>query len=147
MLVYADHIRTLQSALLEFREKADGSILFHCTDGKIEVKSTFLKLHSKLINQMIADVPSDEKEVPTKFFTTKCLKQHTVILPDVLKSHISHLMNLITFGSSKFSVSNQSETDSMINEVLNTAVLLDSYDGRTKLQWTVLVHTTDQEVL
>lgn len=55
MLVHADHIATLQTALLEFREKTDGSILFHCSDGKIEVKSTFLKLHSKLLNQMIAD--------------------------------------------------------------------------------------------
>ena len=33
-------------------------------------------------------------------------------------------MNLITFGSSKFSVPNKSDMDSMINEVLSTAGLL-----------------------
>ena len=70
MQITSEHF-SQQSALLEFTEKADGSFLFHCRDGEIEVKSTLIKLHSKLINQMIADVPSDETEVPTQFVTTK----------------------------------------------------------------------------
>ena len=125
MLVHPDHVSTIQTALLGSREKADGTILFHCSDGKIEVKSTFLKLHSKMLKQIILDVPFDQKEVPTKFFSSKSQNKHTVLLLDVPKSHISHLMNIITFGNSKFSGTNKSEMESMTNEVLNTAAHLD----------------------
>ena len=125
MLVHPDHFSTVQTALLESREKTDGTILFHCSDGKIEVKSTFLKLHSKMLNQILFDVPFDQKEVPTKFFSSKSQNQHSVLLLDVPKSHISHLMNIITFGKSKFSGANKSEMELMTNEILNTAALLD----------------------
>ena len=124
MLIHGDHFSKLQSAL-DIQNKTDGNIHFCCSDGSVEVKSTYFKLHSKLISKIIADVPFDEPKPPASL--TTCSKEHTVILPDVPKSYISHLMNLITSGKSTFSVVKLSAIESLsdvINEVLSTADLL-----------------------
>ena len=125
MLIHGEHFSTIQSAL-DIQNETDGQIHFSCSDGKMEAKSTHFKLHSKLLSKIMADVPFGEPKQPASL--TSCFKEHTVILPDVPKSHISHLMNLITTGKSKFSVIKLSAIESLsdvINEVLSTADLLD----------------------
>ena len=120
-----NHFSTLQSAL-NIQNETDGSINFFCSDGTVEVKSTYLKLHSKLLSKIIPDLPFDEPKSPSS--NKKCSKDYTVLLPDVPKSHISHLMNLITIGKSKFSVIKLSAIETIsdvINDVLSTADLLD----------------------
>ena len=120
MLTYDDHFSVLQSAL-EFQSKIDGNIHFFCSDGKIEVRSTHLKVHSKLLSQII---PNNAQFEELKASANGL----TVLLPDVKKSHIAHLMNLITFGKIQFSVTKLDEIVSfqdVINDVLSTADLLD----------------------
>ena len=125
MLVLPDHVSMIQTALLESRKRADEIILFHCSDGKIEVKSTFLTLHSKMLRQIILEIPLNQKEVSTEFLSPESQNKHTVLLLDVPKSHISHLMNIITFGNSEFSGVNKSEIESTTSEILKTAAYLD----------------------
>ena len=120
MLTYDDHFSVLQSAL-EFQSKIDGNIHFFCSDGKIEVRSTHLKVHSKLLSRII---PNNAQFEELKASANGL----TVLLPDVKKSHIAHLMNLITFGKIQFSVTKLDEIVSfqdVINDVLSTADLLD----------------------
>ena len=40
---------------------------FYCSDGKIRVKSTYLKLHSKLLKRIISDVPYYDSKVKSSF--------------------------------------------------------------------------------
>ena len=124
MLTYDDHFSVLQSAL-EFQSKIDGNIHFFCSDGRIDVRSTHLKVHSKLLSQIIpnnAQFEGLKASSPFSRFTNEL----TVLLPDVRKSHIEHLMNLITFGKIQFSVTKLDEIDSfsdVISEVLSTHLL------------------------
>ena len=124
MLIHDDHLSVLQSAL-KYQFQIDGNIQFYCSDGKIEVTSTYLKVHSKLLSRIIPDVPYDESKVSSS--STKSSRVHTIILPDVPKSHISHLVNLVTLGRSRFSVIKLSAIETIsdvIHEVLSTADLL-----------------------
>ena len=123
MLIHDDHFSVLQSALA-FQIKRGGNIHFYCSDGKIVVDSTHLKVFSKLLSQIFLDVPYDE----VASSSTKSFKEYTIILPDVPKSHVSHLVNLVTLGESRFSVIKLSAIETIsdvINEVLSTADLLD----------------------
>ena len=127
MLIYEDedHFSMLKAAL-QFQNRTDGRIHFYCSDGMVEVKSTYLKVHSKLLSQILPGVPFEELKDNTVAST--CSKEHTVLLPDIQKSHILHLISLITFGKIQFSVKKLSEIESfsdVINEVLSTADLLE----------------------
>lgn len=125
MLIHDDHFLVLQSAL-EFQIKRGGNINFYCCDGKTVVTSTPFKVHCKLLSRIIPDVPYDESKVASS--STKSIKDYTIILPDVPKSHISHLLNLVTLGESRISVNKLSAIEAVsdvINEVLSTADLLD----------------------
>ena len=85
MLIYEGHYSTLQSAL-EIQNRNDGHVNFYCSDGKIRVKSTYLKLHSKLLSRIMADIPYDDSKVESSF--SKHSREYTVSLPDVPKTEL-----------------------------------------------------------
>ena len=88
MLIYEDedHFSMLKAAL-QFQNRTDGRIHFYCSDGMVEVKSTYVKVHSKLLSQILPGVPFEELKDNT--VASICSKEHTVLLPDIQKSHIS----------------------------------------------------------
>ena len=113
MLVQTNHFTLLQSALQGLK-RCDKNIVFHCSDGKITCISTYFKVHSKFLRGILSEIPTGPQEF-------------IIHLPDIPKSHMSHLVSLMSQGSSNFSSSKLSNVDSLsdvINDVLDTADFL-----------------------
>ena len=113
MLVQANHLTLLQSAMREM-EMRDSNIVFLCSDGRITYRSTHFKIHSKFLQKILSETPTG-------------LPEFVIHLPDIPKSHMSHLVSLMSQGSSNFSSRTLSNVDSLskvINNILVTADLL-----------------------
>ena len=80
--------KILQEAVQE-NTNEDRRIKFHLSDGVLVTKSIYLKLHSKFISDVLSDNPLVGKD-------------YHVIMKDVTKDNLQHLLNLISEGSSSF---------------------------------------------
>ena len=113
MLVQANHLTLLQSAMQEL-ERRDINIVFLCSDGRITCRSTHFKIHSKFLQKILSEIPAG-------------LQEFVIHVPDIPKSHMSHLVSLMSQGSSNFNSSKLSNVDCLsdvINNVLETADIL-----------------------
>ena len=113
MLVQTNHLTLLKSAMREM-EMRDSNIVFLCSDGRITCRSTHFKIHSKFLQKILSEIPNG-------------LQEFVIHLPDIPKSHMSHLVSLMSQGSSNFNSRKLSNVDSLsnvINNVLVTADLL-----------------------
>ena len=98
---------------LELSEDTDRFIMFHCADGDVVTRSIFLRLHSSLISCLVNSVPSSPG--------ARC--EYSIMLPDVPRAHILHIIELITEGVSDVCA----ETVEVVNltwGVINTSKLL-----------------------
>ena len=104
---------TLLAHALELSEDTDRYIVFHCADGDVVTRSIFLRLHSRLISGLVDSVTSNPG--------ARC--EYSIMLPDIPRTHILHILELITEGVSEVCAG----TDEVINlthGVIHTARFL-----------------------
>ena len=111
MLHHKDHPGILQEAVRHEMIR-DKMILFQCCDGVVRCSSLLFRIHSTFISDILSDL-------------TTC-DEYSVSLPGVFQSHLTHLINLISRGSSNFSTRKLDNVDrfsDVVCEVLDLAEL------------------------
>ena len=76
---------------LSYELQSDIEISFYCQDGILNAKSLPFKLQSRLLNDIFKNI-----------WLNGC-ESYSISLPDIKKSDVSHLVNLVNTGKSSFS--------------------------------------------
>ena len=86
-----NHCQNLDEAV-SYELQSDIEIKFYCQDGILYAKSLPFKLQSRLLNDIFKNM-------------LKSCECYSISLPDIKKSDVSHLVNLVTTGRSNFRTS------------------------------------------
>lgn len=95
-------VKLLQSTISHFASD-DCNITFYCANGTIRYKSAHFRIHSKLIREIMHELPAKEQ------------REFSISLPSISKMHIHHLKNIITTGKTNLSKTESSNPTSLQN--------------------------------
>ena len=109
---------------LELSQDSDQYIMFHCSDGDVVARSIFFRLHSRLISGLVDNVPRSLGD----------RQEYSILLPDVTRAHLLHIIELITDGVSE-SGSEVTSLYSLATGIFTTAKFLGINISRFGWTW------------
>ena len=109
---------------LELSQDSDQYIMFQCSDGDVVARSIFFRLHSRLISGLVDSVPRSLGD----------RQEYSILLPDVTRAHLLHIIELITDGVSE-SGSEVTSLYSLATGIITTAKFLGINISRFGWSW------------
>jgi len=110
-----NHGQNLNEAV-SYELQSDIEISFYCQDGILNAKSLPFKLQSRLLNDIFKNI-----------WLNGC-ESYSISLPDIKKSDVSHLVNLVNTGKSSFSTTKLGNVDNcaeLVTDLIKFAKILE----------------------